>query len=101
MNLFSQARLVLSALVLLLIDVACKPGDQVTVSGAVAQPGQVAYQAGNSAEAYIKATGGMTDEAVVDEAYLVRGVPDSANAELIRSVTITHEVSHFSMFAQR
>ena len=80
--------MILFCFVLFLIFSGCKPGEHVTVSGAVDRPGMIDFQPGNSGEAYLKLAGGVTEEGLAGDAYVVRGVPDSSDAELIRSVKV-------------
>ena len=84
----SKSHLIIRMLVLVPIFAGCQPGEQVTVSGAVAKPGNYAYQPDKSANSYLEGAGGMTEEALLDSAYLVRGLVDSSGKEIIKSVTI-------------
>ncbi|MCY3869469.1 MAG: SLBB domain-containing protein [Gemmatimonadetes bacterium] len=84
----SKSHLIIHTLVLVPIFAGCQPGEQVTVSGAVAKPGTYVYQPDRSANSYLKGAGGLTEEALLDSAYLVRGLVDSSGKEIIKSVTI-------------
>ncbi len=85
----SKSHLIIRTLVLIPIFAGCQPGEQVTVSGAVAKPGTYVYQSDKSANSYLEDAGGMTEEALLDSAYLVRGLVDSSGKEIIKSVTIS------------
>ena len=84
----SKSHLIIHTLVLIPIFAGCQPGEQVTVSGAVAKPGTYVYQPDKAASSYLEDAGGMTEEALLDSAYLVRGLVDSSDKEIIKSVTI-------------
>lgn len=84
----SKSHLIIRALVLVPIFAGCQPGEQVTVSGAVAKPGTYVYRPDKSANGYLEDAGGMTEEALLDSAYLVRGLVDFSDKEIIKSVTI-------------
>ena len=84
----SKSYLIIRTLVLIPIFAGCQLGEQVTVSGAVAKPGTYVYQPDKSANSYLEDAGGMTEEALLDSAYLVRGLVDSSGKEIIKSVTI-------------
>ena len=84
----SKSYLIIHTLVLVPIFAGCQPGEQVTVSGAVAKPGAYVYQPDKSAASYLEGAGGMTEEALLDSAYLIRGLVDSSGKEIIKSVTI-------------
>lgn len=84
----SKSHLIIRTLVLVPIFAGCQPGEQVTVSGAVAKPGTYVYQPDRSANSYLEDAGGMTEEALRDSAYLVRGLVDSSGKAIIKSVTI-------------
>ncbi len=84
----SKSHLIIHTLVLVPIFAGCQPGEQVTVSGAVAKPGTYVYQPDKSANSYLEGAGGLTEEALLDSAYLVRGLVDSSGKEIIKSVTI-------------
>lgn len=79
----SKSHLIIRALVLVPIFAGCQPGEQVTVSGAVAKPGTYVYRPDKSANSYLEDAGGMTEEALLDSAYLVRGLVDSSDKEII------------------
>ena len=84
----SKSHLIIRALVLVPIFAGCQLGEQVTVSGAVAKPGTYVYQPDKAASSYLEDAGGITEEALSDSAYLVRGLVDSSGKEIIKSVTI-------------
>ena len=84
----SKSHLIIRTLILVPIFAGCQPGEQVTVSGAVAKPGTYVYQPDKSANSYLEDAGGMTEEALLDSAYLVRGLVDSSGKKIIKSVTI-------------
>lgn len=84
----SKSHLIIRTLILVPIFAGCQPGEQVTVSGAVAKPGIYVYQPDKSADSYLEDAGGMTEEALLDSAYLVRGLVDSSGKKIIKSVTI-------------
>ena len=84
----SKSHLIIRTLVLIPIFAGCQQSEQVTVSGAVAKPGTYVYQLDKSANSYLEDAGGMTEEALLDSAYLVRGLVDSSDKEIIKSVTI-------------
>ncbi len=84
----SKSHLIIRALVLVPIFAGCQPGEQVTVSGAVAKPGTYVYRPDKSANSYLEDAGGLTEEALLDSAYLVRGLVDSSGKKIIKSVTI-------------
>ncbi len=83
-----KSHLIIRTLVLIPIFAGCQSSEQVTVSGAVAKPGTYVYQLDKSANSYLEDAGGMTEEALLDSAYLVRGLVDSSDKEIIKSVTI-------------
>ncbi len=85
----SKSHLIIHTLILVPIFAGCQPGEQVTVSGAVAKPGTYVYQPDRSANSYLEGAGGLTEEALSDSAYLVRGLVDSSGKEIIKSVTIS------------
>ena len=85
----SKSHLIIHTLILVPIFAGCQPGEQVTVSGAVAKPGTYVYQPDKSADSYLEDAGGMTEEALLDNAYLVRGLVDSSGKKIIKSVTIS------------
>ena len=84
----SKSHLIIRTLILVPIFAGCQQSEQVTVSGAVAKPGTYVYQSDKSASSYLEGAGGMTEEALSDSAYLVRGLVDSSGKEIIKSVTI-------------
>ena len=84
----SKSHLIIHTLILVPIFAGCQPGEQVTVSGAVAKPGAYVYQPDKSANSYLEGAGGLTEEALLDSAYLVRGLVDSSGKKIIKSVTI-------------
>ena len=84
----SKSHLIIHTLVLVSIFAGCQQSEQVTVSGAVAKPGAYVYQPDKSANSYLEGAGGLTEEALSDSAYLVRGLVDSSGKKIIKSVTI-------------
>lgn len=84
----SKSHLIIHTLILVPIFAGCQPGEQVTVSGAVAKPDTYVYQSDKAANSYLEDAGGMTEEALLDSAYLVRGLVDSSGKKIIKSVTI-------------
>ena len=84
----SKSHLIIRTLILVPIFAGCQQSEQVTVSGAVAKPGTYVYQSDKSASSYLEGAGGMTEEALLDSAYLVRGLVDSSGKKIIKSVTI-------------
>ena len=85
----SKSHLIIRTLILVPIFAGCQQSEQVTVSGAVAKPGTYVYQSDKSANSYLEDAGGMTEEALLDSAYLVRGLVDSSGKKIIKSVTIS------------
>ena len=73
----SKSHLIIRTLILVPIFAGCQQSEQVTVSGAVAKPGTYVYQPDKSANSYLEDAGGMTEEALLDSVYLVRGLVDS------------------------
>ena len=84
----SKSHLIIHTLILVPIFAGCQQSEQVTVSGAVAKPGTYVYQPDKAANSYLEEAGGMTEEALLDSAYLVRGLVDSSGKAIIKSVTI-------------
>lgn len=84
----SKSHLIIRTLILVPIFAGCQQSEQVTVSGAVAKPGTYVYQSDKAASSYLEEAGGMTEEALPDSAYLVRGLVDSSGKKIIKSVTI-------------
>ena len=84
----SKSHLIIRTLILVPIFAGCQQSEQVTVSGAVAKPGTYVYQPDKSANSYLEGAGGLTEEALSDSAYLVRGLVDSSGKAIIKSVTI-------------
>lgn len=64
---------------LFIVVVGCQRSADVTVSGGVYEEGTYAYTQGQTVADYVKMAGGYNDEALVDEALVLRVVPDSAN----------------------
>ena len=84
----SKSHLIIRTLILVPIFAGCQQSEQVTVSGAVAKPGTYVYQSDKAASSYLEGAGGLTEEALPDSAYLVRGLVDSSGKAVIKSVTI-------------
>lgn len=63
----------------MMILVGCQAEQGVTISGGVHGAGNYAHTKGQTLDGYIALAKGYTDEAIVEDVYVVRVVPDSGN----------------------
>ena len=77
-----------SILLLALVSFGCQPDETVTVSGAVSKPGDYRFAPGRPAADYVADAGGATEEALTDEAYVLRSRTDTSAAAESGDATI-------------
>ena len=70
---------VLCVSLMILLGLGCQSEEGVTISGGVQEAGTYAYKKGQTPNEYVALAKGYTSEALVDDVYVVRVVPDSAN----------------------